>query len=143
MTAISDDLSSDLYRMQTKFVKALTVLAKRYDALIFLIVHPRKSNGTLFDNDDVAGSSNITNLVDVVLRYGKPREEGVSQDTNERLLTVYKNRLNGRTNRDGIRLYFQESSKRISENPSIFDWELGWESSDFTPIGEDDGVVFD
>ena len=143
MTAITDDLSSDLYRMQTKFVKALTVLAKRYDALIFLIVHPRKSNGTLFDNDDVAGSSNITNLVDVVLRYGKPREEGVSQDTNERLLSVYKNRLNGRTNRDGIRLYFQESSKRISENPSMFDWELGWESSDFTPIGEDDGVVFD
>ena len=143
MTAITDDLSSDLYRMQTKFVKALTVLAKRYDALIFLIVHPRKSNGTLFDNDDVAGSSNITNLVDVVMRYGKPREEGISQDTNERLLSVYKNRLNGRTNRDGIRLYFQESSKRISENPSMFDWELGWESSDFTPIGEDDGVVFD
>lgn len=143
MTAITDDLSSDLYRMQTKFVKALTVLAKRYDALIFLIVHPRKSNGTLFDNDDVAGSSNITNLVDVVLRYGKPREEGISQDTNERLLSVYKNRLNGRTNRDGIRLYFQESSKRISENPSMFDWELGWEDSDFTPIGEDDGVVFD
>lgn len=143
MTAITDDLSSDLYRMQTKFVKALTILAKRYDALIFLIVHPRKSNGTLFDNDDVAGSSNITNLVDVVLRYGKPREEGVSQDTNERILSVYKNRLNGRTNRDGIRLYFQESSKRISENPSMFDWELGWESSDFTPIGEDDGVVFD
>lgn len=143
MTAITDDLSSDLYRMQTKFVKALTMLAKRYDALIFLIVHPRKSNGTLFDNDDVAGSSNITNLVDVVLRYGKPREEGVSQDTNERLLAVYKNRLNGRTNRDGIRLYFQESSKRISENPSMFDWELGWENSDFTPIGEDDGVVFD
>lgn len=143
MTAITDDLSSDLYRMQTKFVKALTVLAKRYDALIFLIVHPRKSNGTLFDNDDVSGSSNITNLVDVVLRYGKPREEGISQDTNERLLSVYKNRLNGRTNRDGIRLYFQESSKRISENPSMFDWELGWESSDFTPIGEDDGVVFD
>lgn len=143
MTAITDDLSSDLYRMQTKFVKALTVLAKRYDALIFLIVHPRKSNGTLFDNDDVSGSSNITNLVDVVLRYGKPREEGISQDTNERLLSVYKNRLNGRTNRDGIRLYFQESSKRISENPSMFDWELGWEGSDFTPIGEDDGVVFD
>ena len=143
MTAIMDDLSSDLYRMQTKFVKALTIMAKRYDVLIFLIVHPRKSNGTLFDNDDVAGSSNITNLVDVVLRYGKPREEGISQDTNERLLSVYKNRLNGRTNRDGIRLYFQESSKRISENPAIFDWELGWESSDFTPLGEDDGVVFD
>ena len=142
MTAISDDLSSDLYRMQTKFVKALTVLAKRYDVLIFLIVHPRKSNGAIFDNDDVAGSSNITNLVDLVLKYGKPREEGVSQDTNERILTVHKNRLNGRTNRDGIRLYFQESSKRISEHDGIFDWELGWEEEDFRQV-EDEELVFD
>ena len=110
--------------------------------MIFLIVHPRKSNGTIFDNDDVAGSSNITNLVDLVLKYGKPREEGVSQDTNERILTVHKNRLNGRTNRDGIRLYFQESSKRISEHDGIFDWELGWEEEDFRQV-EDEELVFD
>ena len=142
MTAISDDLSSDLYRMQTKFVKALTVLAKRYDVLVFLIVHPRKSTGVAFDNDDVAGSSNITNLVDVVIRYGKPKDND-KKDSTERILSVYKNRLNGRTNRDGIKLYFQESSKRISENPETFDWELGWEKEEFVTVPDDFEPIFD
>ena len=143
MTAITDDITSDLYRMQTQFVRQLTLLAKRYDVLIFLIVHPRKSNGTNFDNDDVSGSSNITNLVDVVLRYGKPKDENASKDCSERLLAVYKNRLTGKTNRDGIKLYFQESSKRISENEGVFDWELGWESHEFEPVNDDGLIPFE
>ena len=97
-----------------KVCKSLDCAGKRYDVLVFLIVHPRKSTGVAFDNDDVAGSSNITNLVDVVIRYGKPKDND-KKDSTERILSVYKNRLNGRTNRDGIKLYFQESSKRISE----------------------------
>ena len=102
----------------------------------------RNTKGRVVDNDDVAGSANNTKIDDMVLKYGKPREEGTSQDTNERILTVHKNRLNGRTNRDGIRLYFQESSKRISEHDGIFDWELGWEGEDFREI-EDEELVFD
>ena len=143
MTAITDDISSDLYRMQTQFVRQLTLMAKRYNVLIFLIVHPRKSNGMNFDNDDVAGSSNITNLVDVVLKYGKPKDENISPDCSERLLTIYKNRLTGRTNRDGIKLYFQESSKRISEQSNCFDWKLGWENEDFLKISEDSYIPFE
>lgn len=143
MTAITDDMSSDLYRMQTQFVRQLTLMAKKYDVLIFLIVHPRKSNGTNFDNDDVAGSSNITNLVDVVLRYGKPKDDNVNPDCNERLLTVYKNRLTGKTNREGIRLYFQASSKRISEHDGIFDWELGWEQHEFQKAPINDFIPFE
>lgn len=144
MTAISDDTQSDLYRMQTQFVRQVTILAKRYNVLIFLIVHPRKSNGTVFDNDDVAGSSNITNLVDVVMRYGKPIGENYDGDTSERVLTVYKNRLTGRTNRDGIHLYFQESSKRISENENSFDWKLGWEADDgFVSVDDEEEIAFD
>ena len=143
MTAITDDISSDLYRMQTQFVRQLTLLAKRYNVLIFLIVHPRKSNGMNFDNDDVAGSSNITNLVDVVLKYGKPKDENTSPDCSERLLTIYKNRLTGRTNREGIKLYFQESSKRISEQNDRFDWELGWENDDFLKMSDDSYIPFE
>ena len=35
MTAITDDIASDLYRQQTKFVKALAFMAKKYNVLIF------------------------------------------------------------------------------------------------------------
>lgn len=126
MTAIPDDVRSDLYRMQTQFVRRLTLIAKHYNVLIFLIAHPRKATGTKFDNDDIAGSSNVTNFSDVVMKYGKP-EKNDDPDTKDRVLTVYKNRLTGRTDRKGIPLYFQECSKRISEHDGIFDWELGWE----------------
>lgn len=142
MTAISDDMSSDLYRLQTEFVKKIARIAKKYNVLVFLVVHPRKSNGTEFGNDDVAGSSNITNLVDVVLRYSRPRGADIPADTNERLLSVHKNRLTGRTCRDGITMYYQESSKRISETES-FDWKLGWDSGEFIAVDDDPDLPFE
>lgn len=141
MTAITDDIASDLYRQQTKFVKALALMAKKYNVLIFLIAHPRKSTGNEFGNDDVAGSSNITNLVDVVLKYSRPKKTGEEIASCDRLLTIHKNRLTGRTSRDGIRLYYQEGSKRISENPETFDWSLGWEG--ITKVQPDEQVPFD
>lgn len=141
MTAITDDIASDLYRQQTKFVKALALMAKKYNVLIFLIAHPRKSTGNEFGNDDVAGSSNITNLVDVVLKYSRPKKIGEEAARCDRLLTIHKNRLTGRTNRDGIRLYYQEGSKRISENPETFDWNLGWEG--MTKVQSDEQIPFD
>lgn len=141
MTAITDDIASDLYRQQTKFVKALALMAKKYNVLIFLIAHPRKSTGNEFGNDDVAGSSNITNLVDVVLKYSRPKKTGEETANCDRLLTIHKNRLTGRTSRDGIRLYYQEGSKRISENPETFDWNLGWEG--MTKVQSDEQIPFD
>ena len=74
MTAISDDISSDLYRQQTQFVRQLAIMAKRMNVIIILIAHPRKTIGFEFGNNDVAGSSNITNLADVVIRYAKPKQ---------------------------------------------------------------------
>ena len=139
MTAMEDDLSSDIYRQQTVFVKKLTKMAKQYGVLIILVAHPKKRDGYEFSNDSVAGSSNITNLCDVVMRYTRPQErkrKNADEDENEtedgprkpdRLLQVTKNRLTGKLSFDGIGLYFQESSKRISENPETFDWECGWE----------------
>ena len=133
MTAMDDDIASDLNRQQTAFVRKLTYIAKQFNVLIFLIAHPKKnpSGKYTFTNDDVAGSSNITNLVDVVLRYDTPsRTEEVDEDTPrpDRVLQVFKNRLTGKVKTDGIGLYYQESSKRISEDKSTFDWELGWET---------------
>ena len=126
MTAMSDDFGADLYRQQTKFVKTLTKIAQFYQVLILLIVHPRKRNGFEFSNDDVSGSSNITNLADLVLRYTRPKKEDQDAEGRKRILQVLKNRTNGRILPDGVPVYYQESSKRISED-DLFDWEFGWE----------------
>lgn len=132
MTAMNDDIAADLNRQQTSFVRQLTQIAKRFNVLIFLVAHPKKNPSGKFDfcNDDVAGSSNITNLVDVVLRYDSPASVNLEEeDRPDRVLQVYKNRLTGKLNTKGIGLYYQESSKRISEN-KLFDWELGWERTE-------------
>lgn len=135
MTAISDDITSDIYRQQTEFVKKLANIAKRTNTIIFLIAHPRKTNGYSFENDDVAGSSNITNLADVVMRYARPKGEDEDEDTQDRLLQITKNRLIGRTDRHGIRLFFDERSKRIGEMHD-WSWRLGWEKDKSNPFAD-------
>ena len=138
MTALEDDLSSDLYRQQTAFMTQLAKMAKRYDVLILLIAHPKKEQGNDFSNDSISGTGNITNLCDVVMRYDEPKKKRDGDEKPERILQVFKNRMNGKVDRDGIPLYFQESSKRISQNKDMFDWKMGWEDiPDFEPIEED------
>lgn len=143
MTAMDDDLNTDLNRQQTAFVRELTHIAKRFNVLIFLIAHPKKvQNGKqTFSNDDVSGSSNITNLVDVVLRYDVPEKKKDSEeDLPPRTLQVFKNRLTGKLCIDGIGLYYQEASRRIAETdtPEGFKWSLGWEANEdgFSDVGD-------
>ncbi len=144
MTAIADDLSSDLYRQQSAFVRKLAEMAKRYDVIILLIVHPRKRTGKTFDNDEVAGSSNITNMADVVMNYSLPKDD--NDEHPDRILQITKNRLNGRTNYDGIPLWYEEKSKRILEGIGIDNKEFGWNIDDFfnqiPDFGEEEEIAF-
>lgn len=136
MTAIEDDGQADLYRQQTKFVKELSKLAKRRNVIVLLIAHPKKPSGNAtFSNDDILGSSNVTNLADTVLRYDHFKDD----DQTERRIWILKNRLNGVTDSHGIKVYYQPSSRRVSEHSEIFDWEYGWEhEQDFTRFIEED-----
>lgn len=127
MTAMTDDLQSDIYRQQANFIKSLVGLAQNYNVLILLVAHPRKRTmvGAQVDNDDVAGSANITNLAHVVLHFTTPSN---SETDCDRVLRVLKNRNTGRISMDGIPLWYEESSKRLSEHKGIFDWAYGWET---------------
>ena len=44
----------------------LKKIAVKYNVVVLLVAHPRKSNND-FTNDDVSGSADITNKVDVVM----------------------------------------------------------------------------
>ena len=129
MTALDPDLETDLYRQQSKFVGELAALAKKYNVFILLVAHPRKNYGDI-SNDDVSGSSNITDRADIVLVYGRPKKEKNAKeqelseviDDSERRLEVLKNRLTGNIAREkkGIKLTFEPGSKRIAEHTSEF-----------------------
>ncbi|MGC7323319.1 hypothetical protein RBA16_27895, partial [Mycobacteroides abscessus subsp. massiliense] len=76
------------------------------------------------ENDDVSGSSDITNRVDVVMAYTRSADE----ECDSRL-AILKNRLTGRLTAKGeeIRLFYSNSTKRISSLSSN-DKAYGWES---------------
>jgi twinkle protein len=104
-------------------------IARAYNVIIFLVAHPRKRKGdvTDFDADDVMGSGNITNAVDVVLQYDEAPDRFGKPD---RLLAVKKNRLTGDVS-DGIDLWFDQESKRITE--TLYPLKVkryGWEDED-------------
>jgi len=120
MTALEDDKNVDLNRTQSNFVRGLARIARAYNVVIFLVAHPRKRKGdaTDFDADDVMGSGNITNAVDVVLNYDTSPDKFGKPD---RILSVKKNRLTGDLD-DGIGLWYDPASKRISERKDDFSW---------------------
>ena len=151
MTAVEDDMANDIWRLQTAFVRGLAIMAKRFNVLIILIVHPKKRSGYEFSNDDVAGSSNITNLADVVIRYMRPKATENEPNPPDGRVQIWKNRLTGKLEKN-IDLMYDESSRRVSEkySPDGFRWRLGWEASyikaeqeaEFVPVGPDDEIQF-
>ena len=142
MTAMTDDLQSDIYRQQANFIKELVGLAQNHNVLIMLVAHPRKRTMVgQVDNDDVAGSANITNLAHVVLHFTTPSSSGPECD---RVLRVIKNRNTGRLSMDGIPMWYDEASKRLSATEGKFDWALGWENAEstFEDVEDDDEIPF-
>ena len=134
MTALDIGLDIDLYRAQSKFVDKLVKISKNYNVAVILVVHPRKNSLGADDNDVVSGSSDITNKVDVVMTY--KRDKTLPDD--ERLLAISKNRLTGKLaiGAKAIKLYFDEASKRISDDQDNFRKPYGWEadSNGFMPV---------
>lgn len=108
MTAVSG--MDELYRAQAGFVKRLKTLAVKYNAVVVLVAHPKKTKEDL-DNDAVSGASEITNIADVVLSYS--RSDSEEYDSK---MMVLKNRLKGRLlfGKDAIQLNYSQSSKRVA-----------------------------
>lgn len=84
---------------QRHFVNRLKEFARKYGAVVHLVVHPRKPQG---DNKkitkfDIAGSGDITNLADYVMSIsrvtGEEKEE--SPELKDSVIKVMKDRIKG------------------------------------------------
>ena len=125
MTALYGNYDKDLYSQQNEFMQKLMRLAKGYNVLILVVAHPKKNQNGRFDLDEISGSGNIGNLADIVIRYARPYPH--IDNGPDRLIQVYKERNFGHINERGIGVYYDERSRRISENKE-FNWDMGWES---------------
>lgn len=126
MTAISSNGNKDnFYLAQSDFVGSLKKIAQRFNVVVLLVAHPRKSSGEL-GNDDVSGSADITNRVDIVLSYERA-DETLKADG---LLSITKNRLTGKlkTGDNRIELFFNDKTKQIADLESTYR-HYSWENA--------------
>jgi hypothetical protein len=124
----------DKYEAETDVVKKLKNFAKKYNALVHLVAHPRKSMNEEIEKDDVAGSANITNLADYVTTISRAKDDVVEYDA---ILKVLKNRHTGINvgkklmfNLERKRFYSAETKKELHrryfdnlEQVNIDNWE--------------------
>lgn len=128
----------DKYERQSKFVRTLARMARTYNVLILLVAHPRKNNYGINGNDEVGGSSDITNLASVTLMIDTEKD-----NPEGRVLKCWKNRLFGRTNPQGWQIQYDERSKRMYQFDSDLERKFKWEQELFTKISDDEKTPFD
>ena len=124
----------DKYEAETDIVKKLKSFAKKYNALVHLVAHPRKSMNEEIEKDDVAGSANITNFADYVTTISRAKDEEIEYDA---ILKVLKNRHTGVNvgkklmfDIDRKRFYSAETEKELNrryfdnlEQVNITEWD--------------------
>ena len=131
MEAVNEQ--NNLYLAQSNFVGKLKKIAMKYSVVIILVAHPKKASANDFqdDNDLVAGSADITNKADIVIKYSRCDYDKYECDS---LVKVTKNRIVGKlrmTNENAIKVFYNESSKRIigmaeaesGQPDKIYGWE--------------------
>lgn len=134
MTALDVGMDADIFRGQSKFVKKLVKLAKKLEVAIILIVHPRKNKFSTDENDEVSGSSDITNAADAVWTFKRGADDA-NDGTDTRWLSVSKNRWFGRfTKGQGEQMFYNERSMRLTDSKGDVNKQYGWDKSDgFVP----------
>lgn len=128
MTAVEATSTETQYLRQSNFVKALKALAVKHNIVILLVAHPRKTQGSVEDNDAVSGSADITNRVDLVLSYVKNPE---NETAGGRIL-VLKNRMTGKlaTKDTAITVAYDDKSKRIFAADKTASYSQNWEKQE-------------
>lgn len=128
MTAMSlEDMSEDKYEAQGKLTQKLAHMAMEYNVIIILVAHKRK-NTTYDEQDDISGSSEITNLASVTISYSRSREI----DEDQRLLKLLKNRMFGRLETNGWIMNYDEKSCRIYGDGDDVEKDYGCIKSEWT-----------
>lgn len=142
----------NIYEAQKRFVQMIKAVATKYNVHILYVAHPRKNDGYLRLND-VGGSGDLTNMVDLALilhknnkdyqvnvtqyytaeeAYIERHEEGTGKNKEvfyvplcDTVVEICKDRATGNTDKL-IPLWFDKKSKRVLNRQSeniVYGWQ--------------------
>ena len=126
MTAIDLEQidNTDKFEKQAAFVKKVVRLARKLNVLVILVAHKRKDDSKE-ENDTVLGASEIVNLANVIFAFGRDKKV-----TNQATIRITKERVFGRTNMEGYKVFYDPCSKRIYEQVEDLDFEYSWKETE-------------
>lgn len=108
--------AKDKYESQKELAKNLKNLARKYNLVIILVAHPKKTNnGDNVDMFDVSGASEIVNLCDYELFTQRIIDDEEGKD--ETYLLITKNRQTGKQKKR-LQLHFDDIRKRLYSSPA-------------------------
>ena len=134
------------YESQSELTDELRQFAINTNSCVNLVVHPRKGNNKMFDNDDVGGSGDITNLAFNVIYVRRVEKEDDLTETESKeasetglssvnsIVQVTKNRVFGETSKSYMA--YDPRSKRFYNNSSYI--ATKWQ--EFLPNGYTDNL---
>ena len=138
MTVNTNSNERDIFQKQANFTLDLVKFCREFNVHIHLVVHPRKTIGTIKDNDSVGGLGTITNAAHNVFSVHKCTEEEKHKLNCDSVLSCLKNRFYGETG--DVPLMFSPKSRRFTERACKV-VQYGWEkylSGEEQYIYEDD-----
>ena len=117
------------YEAQAHFVRKLAEIGRNYKVAIILVAHKRKNGNSSDTNDEISGSSEITNYSTMIINYSKytPSEIMKGNKPTDRKMSVTKERLKGGS-ASSFNVTFEPNSKRIYSTASnMLGYKFGWE----------------
>ena len=142
--------SESRLQAEKKFIKDLINFAKRFNVLVFLVAHPRKTGEIMVTKEDISGSSDIVNLAHMVFGVHRYSDNERAGELNERgnyrrgkepikyesVVEVLKNRITGLVPK--VELFFDYPSYRFYRTPEEVWHRYKWDWDNKTPMQKTD-----
>lgn len=133
MTALDivdpENVLQNKYEAQAHFVRKLAEIGRNYKVAIILVAHKRKNMNSSDINDEISGSSEITNYSTMIINYSKYTASEIANGSKptDRKMSVTKERLKGGSI-NPFNVTFEPNSKRIYNTTSnMLGYKFGWE----------------
>ena len=130
---LPEDKDGGVNGAQTKFISELTRFSIKYNAIVILVAHPRKTqSGQEIGLDDISGSMNIVNLAvrTIGLRRVTDKEkedEGNKYHNYDVVITSVKDRIFGSTIE--VPCHYSKSTRRFFTSPEEWDRRYDWDKN--------------